>query len=370
MEIQKRFSYTVEKDGVVITKYNLEESYVEIPEMIEEKPVIAIAESAFAWNPKVCELKIPDTVKECGQCSFACMDMLKAVTLPAQLKDIPKGMFDHCTNLRKVWWPASLEKIGENAFCSTDLERIDFPETVVELGNRAFANIKLKKVTLPKTVQKIGIRIFEGVKEIQVFDTLEPFNKSVVKDSVYCNNGRPNSNIGWIGNDYYCVYDTVCGIYRLSRGDWYDYTITVLSAETSKVKYKVWMSGSNEPRTYSCKLCAAWGGHAEFNFSNIDSEFDNMRDLADKVRYSLYRLQYPYNLSDTDKNKFLQFIKKMAVRIVRRCIDDKDLELLKYCEPYEVLTKNNIDKLIAYAEEKKSKRIATYLKKWKNGKIV
>ena len=93
-------------DGVVIT-----ECYGnEIPETINGKPVIEIANDAFAGNQDITSIVIPDSVEYIGFCAFA-----------------------GCTNLKSVEFGKNIECIQEDAFAGcTSLEYVIFSETDID----------------------------------------------------------------------------------------------------------------------------------------------------------------------------------------------------------------------------------------------
>lgn len=56
--------------------------------------------------------------------------MLKDITLPAGMTDLPHATFAGCTNLERVNFPSSLKAIGRCALSGTRISRTDIPATV------------------------------------------------------------------------------------------------------------------------------------------------------------------------------------------------------------------------------------------------
>ncbi len=106
---------------------------------------------------------------------------------------VDDAAFQECTQLESVWFPASVEKIGVDAFWSCEnLESISFeegsllkgfdaeafahcgslryleiPEGVTYIGNSAFAFCtSLDRIDLPSTLEKIGVVAFEGCQSL------------------------------------------------------------------------------------------------------------------------------------------------------------------------------------------------------------
>lgn len=177
-------------------------------------------------------------------------------------------------------------------------------------------------IIIPKTVRKIPLGLCYRIKDINVYDTITPH----VKGKVDTMNGLPNSNVGWIGIQPSYGY-TLCAAERNSW--WEPHSITVRSAETDQILYKVWMKRDGIPRDYYCRLSSSWGDNASFDFLNVDKQFKKLKYLEDKSRYALYRLQYPYELSEERKQTFDKYLKKNKIEIIKMCIEIKDMTLLK-----------------------------------------
>ncbi|WP_220124398.1 leucine-rich repeat domain-containing protein, partial [Metamycoplasma hominis] len=85
------------------------------------------------------------------------------VTIPDSIKEIDKGAFSWCTNLKEVILNEGLEKIGDEAFSSTKIESITIPGSVKEIGEYAFSGCEnLKEVILNEGLEKIGYGAFAG----------------------------------------------------------------------------------------------------------------------------------------------------------------------------------------------------------------
>ncbi|RCJ00931.1 leucine-rich repeat domain-containing protein, partial [Metamycoplasma hominis] len=60
------------------------------------------------------------------------------VTIPSSVKEIGKGAFFGCRNLKKVILNEGLEKIDYGTFQNTNIESITIPGSVKEIGESAF----------------------------------------------------------------------------------------------------------------------------------------------------------------------------------------------------------------------------------------
>jgi hypothetical protein len=91
---------------------------------------------------------------------------------------------------------------------------------------------------------------------------------------------------------------------------WWDYTITVRSAQTDEIKYSVWMGADPTQRQYYCFLSSAWGKNATFRFAELDAFFPKIRGTHHKVKVAKLRLQYPVDLNDEMKKKYESYLSK------------------------------------------------------------
>lgn len=87
---------------------------------------------------------------------------LEHVRLPDGLKYIPDEMFKGCINLKSVYIPDSVEKIGSKAFFGCEsLEEVQLPLHLKEIGDEAFAFcVFSKSVYLPEGCKKLGHHAF------------------------------------------------------------------------------------------------------------------------------------------------------------------------------------------------------------------
>lgn len=188
----EQFKYDIFNDHTVITSYIGSESDVEIPEMIDDKPVTELATNTFTdSSDTVKTVKIPKTVTLIYQSCFsgnkiekfeiasdntayivengAIMDSGKTkliayaaasdaeeFTIPDTVTSVPSGVFSQCPNLKKINIPASVKSIDTFAFMGSALTQAVLPEGVESLGMGAFWNCKnLETLELPKSLTNI-----------------------------------------------------------------------------------------------------------------------------------------------------------------------------------------------------------------------
>lgn len=124
---EKGYVYTLfEDDTAEIVGYTGKEKKLNIPDSLDGHTVVSIAHQAFY------------------SASFS------EVTVPASVKTIKEGAFEHCHNLKTVKLSEGLERIKDTAFWDCNgLTSINFPDSLLEIGQALFFNCKvLKSITL------------------------------------------------------------------------------------------------------------------------------------------------------------------------------------------------------------------------------
>lgn len=207
------FTYDVMEDGIRITGYTGGEVVLVIPDTVEDKPIVAIAEGAFKGMGNLKAVSVPDSVWVIGASAFeGCMSLttlrtpvvtcpekpffgalfgaeshdangsfvppalstlvMTAGTAKGQNADgcIPAYAFYACRGLETVSLPATLTEIGDFAFygCQS-LAYIPLAHTTLtRVGERAFANSgALLGLSLPATVAYMGAGMLEGCGKLE-----------------------------------------------------------------------------------------------------------------------------------------------------------------------------------------------------------
>ena len=344
--------------------------------------VTTIGEWAFAHNQFVKKVILPKSLKEIKENAFQeCLE-LETINLEnveiigkcvfsecANLKEIivncdtiEEATFKGCKSLEKVFIP-NVKTIKEEAFDSCyALKHIDFPECLESIEDSAFARTQLEVAILPKTIKSFGFGIFQGIKEIVVYDSVCDTEKKG-KDCLDIVRGNCNSKVGFLG------INRVKGNLSARNIVWSNHTITVKSAETDEIKYKVWMGMEGSHSPYACLLASAWGKNATFNFVALDDFFSDIKGTENKLAVAINRLKYPIDLTESKKEDYIKYLGRNAKTLVQNCIDKADMEQLVFLSQFDIMKKNNIDAMIDYASKAKAVQFSAYLMDYKTKKF-
>lgn len=367
--------YSKDKTRLIEIPANFKYEQFDIP-----NTVVTIGSNAFKGNQHIKKIILPDTVTtiesnaffECvnleeinldkvavlGHSAFSGCEKLRSIVLTS--RNIGSSAFSNCSKLVKVLLTGTVT-IASYAFSECGaLKEIILPEGLSEIGDRAFAECGLKTIVVPKTVLKTGNESFSGCQEITIYDTIDPDAKPC-EEYLDDLNGYPNSIVGFIG------IGRARAMWQCAANHkWVDHEIIVRSAETDEIKYKVWMGSDPKQRMYYCTLTSSWGKNASFNFIAMDNAFAGIKGISNKIKVAINRLKYPVMLSERQKNTYVTYLVRFAKDLIEMCIDDDDMELMLFCEPFGVIKKNNIDDLLEYSAQKKATQFSAYLMEYKS----
>ena len=161
-DIRNDFEYEIVGEEAVITKYISEQANVYIPAEIDEKPVTAIGDYAFADSSCVRSIHFPEGLVTIGKSAFEQCPNLEDAELPSSIAVIGDRAFAESG----VYIPAVLPEyssvggiaIGKEAFehCGTD-NWFYISSSVKSIGDRAFARcFGMENVFISPSVTEIG----------------------------------------------------------------------------------------------------------------------------------------------------------------------------------------------------------------------
>ena len=181
-------------------------SFVVLPTLYNNKPVIGVDTNGFAGCTEIVNLYIPISIQaeeaktgtgaaedlkkqiyDIRSGAFSGCSRISDVTFESDVETIGANAFEKCTNLRTIKMPDSIETVGIAAFkdCSsmrtaeispalkvisdscfencTALKEIIFPRVLTDIGAKAFYGCSaITEITLPLNLKKIGNDAFSS----------------------------------------------------------------------------------------------------------------------------------------------------------------------------------------------------------------
>ena len=152
------WKYTDDGESITITGYTGTAAEIEIPAVINGKPVTKIGARSFLENYSLISVTIPDSVTTIGDAAFYGCHSLASITIPDRVTTIGVGAFYNCRSLTEITIPDSITEIGNGTFYGCySLASITIPDRVTTIGVSAFSNCTgLTDITIPDSVTEIG----------------------------------------------------------------------------------------------------------------------------------------------------------------------------------------------------------------------
>lgn len=113
------FTYLEKNDGLYITGYTGQDTVITIPNQIEGKKVVGIADKAFAGYSTLENVTLPDTLFSIGVRAFEGCNRLKSIIISDSVTQIRQSAFIGCSDLTSITIPDGVLQIGGEAFSDT-----------------------------------------------------------------------------------------------------------------------------------------------------------------------------------------------------------------------------------------------------------
>lgn len=184
-----------------VTGYNTSKSnLIKIPEKINTIDGEFTVTRIDMLPNDVVEVIVPDTVtKIVRSCKYY---KLIRVVLGTGIKELPKGFFEECTNLRTVVINGLLKEIPDRLFAGCErLNTIKLPSSIEKIGKCAFIDCnRLRKIVIPQNTKIIEDSAFLFCTDLIdniYFDGLPP----QINKKVFSTNNKKH-NIIWVKPEY------------------------------------------------------------------------------------------------------------------------------------------------------------------------
>ena len=149
---------------------------VEIPSAVDGLSVIEIEKNVFANATKLEYVKIPASVVKIGENAFSGCPMLESVVFEKSDETVTLGerVFSDCPSLKNLVLPQYLKNIPAGAFSGCALPSVTIPDGVKIIGVEAFLdNRSMVSATIPASVTSIGNHAFYGCRKLQSFNVAD-----------------------------------------------------------------------------------------------------------------------------------------------------------------------------------------------------
>lgn len=148
-------------------------SNVVIPSEYNGIRVSVINTRAFNEEPSLESIYIPASIQTIGESAFCRSANLKTVTFEegSNLSLIYANAFQYCTSLEEITLGDHVQEIRTFAFehCSS-LKKVTLGSSVTEIGFRAFAGTPITEITIPESLQLLGGSAFSGCDELALIN--------------------------------------------------------------------------------------------------------------------------------------------------------------------------------------------------------
>ena len=326
-----------------------------------------IVGTVYTWgdNPKPQLKKIifGDGVTSIGDEAFESCEQLSEVVFGTALSHIGQKAFSGCSKLKEIDLSnTQVREVSQEAFNGCyNVKTLKLPKDIEVIGRSAFAGISLGVVELPKCVKKVERSAFDGASELIVYDTIDP-------DAVEANKWERDKWNGTVNSPLACAMLGVPQMYVECQGNtrWKGYHITVLSAETNAIRYRIFCD-SEERDDYRAMMFSAWGKHASFTFDPYDEYFMKTRSLLGRTEMAFCRIMYPEGLSASHKENYEAFlerclyIERSARRTAEMIANEDAVDRLKLLAQYKAIDDHNIAWIREQLEAKKATKCLAFL---------
>lgn len=272
---------------------------------------------------------------------------VKRVTLPSSVRHIEEYAFKECKMLEEINLE-NVRTIGEYAFFGCEsLKAVSLGEGLEKIGDCAFSNTGIESIVIPSSVKSIKSNIFPTyANSIELFDSTEVFNVDF-------------------------DYDLMSNSFRDSITRVRECTVTMRFAESGNIKFKLVIPKEDMVGAVTCFT------DRKFNFELYDrfivensEKIVNYIDVPDDhtnlVNMIVYRLKYPYKLTDIARDDYFSVLAEYQNDLWDHVFQNRDIELLEILANGQVITRENIVDLINRSVKEKMTEFTAFLLNCKN----
>lgn len=275
---------------------------------------------------------------------------VKRVTLPDSVRHIEEYAFKECKLLEEINLE-NVKTIGNYAFFGCEsLKAVSLGEGLEEISDFAFSNTGIESIVIPRSVKSIKTNIFPSyANSIELFDSTEVFNVDF-------------------------DYDLFSNSFRDSITRVRECTVTMRFAESGNIKFKLVIPKEDMVRAVTCFTDRKFNFELYDRFIVENSEkivnyIDVPDDHTDLVNIIVYRLKYPYKLTDIARGDYFSVLAEYQDELWDHVFQNRDIELLEIIAKGQVISRENIVDLINRSVKEKMTEFTAFLLNYKNEKF-
>ncbi len=321
---------------------------------------------------------VPEGTTEIGNHVFSYNLQLKRVVLPDGLILIGDYAFYYC-GLEEINLPGGLERIGEYAFYTTKLHRIQLPRTLSYLGKSALST-KLDTSTQTRELTDISVeagnpkfsvrdhalyeRAGEGIRLVLYFGSAKVFTVphfvEIVCEGAFTHalveEVHLHRGIRRIETDAFVQCKTLQKLF-VERKDQRDCESVLLYIPTLEAVYDDINAYLN---------CIHYNGEGELvDLEEYDRLFPIIREMEEKLRVALTRLDYPCGLTVAARENYTRYLLDHFKLVSERLIDSDDAHGMAILLKLRMLASDRLERLITRAIEKGALKMTALLLEYK-----
>lgn len=230
-----------------------------------------------------------------------------------------------------------------------DLEQVMIPDTVKMIGKHAFYNCRnLKQVTVPGDLFQIEDGAFKNCYELRNVIIYTNGNKTSCMKNIVAD----------LSHEIVFEIHYPDGVAKILIPSYnYDYEIDINSRVFHEVVY-----GSGD----AYQRCV---GKPELDFGEYDFLFAvAKREEQQKTLFELitYRLEYPYQLGEKEKNTYIMYLKANAKDFILQKIAENNQKGLRLAAECKLFQKEDMEQYLEQASQERKIECVAFLMEYQN----
>ena len=185
-------------------KYNLDQCFPNVEEVILPKSVVSIGDNSFYKCTKLSTINIPQKLNTIGHRAFYKCSSLDNIELPKTLTNVGNSVFYQCTSLKNITIEEGSTILGSSEFedC-TAIQNITLPSTLETINSRVFNGCTgLSNIIIPNSVTALGASVFSGctnLTSVTIPDSITEIKSNLFADCTKLNNVTIPNTVTKIG---------------------------------------------------------------------------------------------------------------------------------------------------------------------------